>query len=142
MKPNTSPDWPALRALFPALKECAYFGWAATAPLSVRAADAMARHIAQVRDHGGLPWREWYQTYDAVRAETAKLIDELSPAQMLRIAQGNMLVCRFRFDDAMLWSLLADREGEGRPVEERSASRLHASILMSGNFEETLNERS
>jgi flagellar transcriptional activator FlhD len=77
-----------------------------------------------------------------ISAETAKLIDELSPAQMLRIAQGNMLVCRFRFDDAMLWSLLADREGEGRPVEERSASRLHASILMSGNFEETLNERS
>ena len=27
---------------------------------------------------------------------------------MMRIAQGNMLLCRFRFDDALLWQLLAD----------------------------------
>lgn len=73
--------------------------------------------------------------------EVADLLDQLSPAQLLRIAQGNMLICRFRFDDAMLWSLLADHgEGaEGGP--DRSASRLHAAILRSGKFEETLDER-
>ena len=74
--------------------------------------------------------------------EVADLLDQLSPAQMMRIAQGNMLLCRFRFDDAMLWSLLADH-GEGGQEEggERSASRLHAAILRSGRFEETLDER-
>ena len=74
--------------------------------------------------------------------EVADLLDQLSPAQMMRIAQGNMLLCRFRFDDAMLWSLLADH-GEGVQEEggERSASRLHAAILRSGRFEETLDER-
>jgi selenocysteine lyase/cysteine desulfurase len=73
MKTKTAPDWSALRALFPALKEYAYFGWAATAPLSTRAADTMTRHVAEMRDQGSLHWRDWYQTYDAVRAEAAKL---------------------------------------------------------------------
>ncbi len=73
MKTNLSPDWPALRALFPALKEYAYFGWAATAPLSTCAADAMTRHVAEMRDRGSLNWREWYQTYDAVRNEAAQM---------------------------------------------------------------------
>ena len=30
--------------------------------------------------------------------EVADLLDQLSPAQMMRIAQGNMLLCRFRFE--------------------------------------------
>ena len=73
-----------------------------------------------------------------VSEETAELIDQLSPAQMLRIAQGNMLICRFRFDDQMLWSLLADHGAAEDQREDRSATRLHAAILMSGNFQETL----
>jgi flagellar transcriptional activator FlhD len=73
--------------------------------------------------------------------ETAELVDQLSPAQMLRIAQGNMLICRFRFDDQMLWGLLADHGSTQDQREDRSASRLHAAILMSGNFQETLNDR-
>lgn len=74
--------------------------------------------------------------------EVADLLDQLSPAQMMRMAQGNMLLCRFRFDDALLWQLLADH-GEGTGTEEgseRSASRLHAAILRSGRYEETLDE--
>jgi flagellar transcriptional activator FlhD len=74
--------------------------------------------------------------------ETAELIDQLSPAQMLRIAQGNMLICRFRFDDQMLWSLLADHGAADDQREDRSATRLHAAILMSGNFQETMTESS
>lgn len=74
--------------------------------------------------------------------EVADLLDQLSPAQMMRIAQGNMLLCRFRFDDAMLWSLLADHGESGAKNDEhgRSASGLHAAILRSGRFEETLDE--
>ena len=75
-----------------------------------------------------------------ISEETAELVDQLSPAQMLRVAQGNMLICRFRFDDHMLWSLLADHGSDEDRREDRSASRLHAAILMSGNFQETLHE--
>ncbi|MGE0803429.1 MAG: flagellar transcriptional regulator FlhD [Lautropia sp.] len=76
-----------------------------------------------------------------VSEETADLIDQLSPAQMLKIAQGNMLICRFRFDDAMLWSLLSDHGGEPAQGQDRSAARLHAAILMSGKYQETLDEQ-
>jgi flagellar transcriptional activator FlhD len=75
-----------------------------------------------------------------ISEDTAELVDQLSPAQLLRVAQGNMLICRFRFDDQMLWSLLADHGSDEDQREDRSASRLHAAILMSGNFQETLNE--
>ena len=68
-------DWAAYRALFPALKKWAYFGWAATAPLSSRAAEAMQRQIAGARDEGGGAgaWKGWYETYEHVRREAAAL---------------------------------------------------------------------
>ena len=74
-----------------------------------------------------------------VSEETADIVDALSPSQMMKVAASNMLMCRFRFDDEMVWSLLTDH---GRPTadDERSSSatRLHASILMAGDFTETV----
>src|SRR4051812_25116852 len=43
-----------------------------------------------------------------VSAESAALLALLSPAQVLKIAAGNMLLCRFRVDDELVWSLLTD----------------------------------
>ncbi len=71
--------------------------------------------------------------------ELADLIGALSPAQLLKIAQSNMVICRFRFDDALMWSLLADHGESGPKREVRSSARLHAAILMAGNYAETLN---
>jgi cysteine desulfurase/selenocysteine lyase len=65
--------WRAGRALFPACAKWAYYAWAATAPLSVRAADAMQRQIAGVRDQGGAGWKQWYETYERLRVEAAAL---------------------------------------------------------------------
>jgi flagellar transcriptional activator FlhD len=70
--------------------------------------------------------------------EVASLIDALTSSQMIRIASGNTLMCRFRFDEALIWSLLGDHgraDGEG---EEKNASRLHASILMAGKYSEAV----
>jgi flagellar transcriptional activator FlhD len=63
----------------------------------------------------------------------ASIIEALTPSQMIKVASGNTLMCRFRFDEEMIWSLLADhgRRGEG---DDGNASRLHASILMAGKF--------
>jgi flagellar transcriptional activator FlhD len=36
---------------------------------------------------------------------TAGLITALTPAQMLKIASGSTLLCRFRMDDELVWSL-------------------------------------
>jgi flagellar transcriptional activator FlhD len=68
-----------------------------------------------------------------VSEETADLIGMLSPAQMMKIAAGNTLLCRFRMDDDIVWSLLTSH---GKAAANDSVSRLHASILMAGRHQE------
>ncbi|MEW6706720.1 MAG: flagellar transcriptional regulator FlhD [Pseudomonadota bacterium] len=68
-----------------------------------------------------------------VSEETAALIAALTPAQMMKIASGNTLLCRFRMDDDIVWSLLTSH---GKSAANESASRLHASILMAGRHQE------
>jgi flagellar transcriptional activator FlhD len=54
-----------------------------------------------------------------VSAESADLLALLSPAQVLKIATGNMLLCRFRVDDDLVWNLLTDH----RPPAPQFANR-------------------
>ncbi|WP_342618999.1 flagellar transcriptional regulator FlhD [Rhodoferax sp. GW822-FHT02A01] len=68
--------------------------------------------------------------------ESADMIGTLSPAQILKIASSNMLLCRFRMDDEVIWSLLTNHSVN--KVDNDSTTRLHASILMAGRFAETL----
>ncbi len=76
--------------------------------------------------------------------DAADLIAALSPAQILKTASSNMLLCRFRVDDDLVWNLLTDHglekplaSGEVR-ADTSAASRMHASILMAGRFAESL----
>ena len=68
-----------------------------------------------------------------VNEDTATLINTLTPAQMMKIAGGNTLLCRFRMDDDMVWSLLTSH---GKGAANDGVSRLHASILMAGRHQE------
>ena len=70
--------------------------------------------------------------------EVADIVADLGPGQLLKIASGNLLMCRFRFDEEMVWSLLADHGRRGSEREDASASRLHASILMAGKYSEAV----
>lgn len=58
--------------------------------------------------------------------EVAVLIADLTIAQMLRIAARNVLICRFRFDDEMVWNLLTDHGSQA------ATKSVHAAILMAG----------
>ena len=73
-----------------------------------------------------------------VSEDVAAILEALSPTQMIKIASGNTLMCRFRFDDEMVWSLLTDHARGESEDGERSASRLHASILMAGRIAEAV----
>jgi flagellar transcriptional activator FlhD len=73
-----------------------------------------------------------------ISEEVASIIEALTPSQMIKVASGNTLMCRFRFDEEMIWSLLTDSGSRGADREEGSASRLHASILMAGKFSEAV----
>ena len=68
-----------------------------------------------------------------ISEETADLIGLLSPAQMMKIASGNTLLCRMRVDDDMVWGLLTNH---GKGAANDSVSRLHANILMAGRHQE------
>ena len=68
--------------------------------------------------------------------EAAELIISLSPAQILKIASSNMLLCRFRVDDDIVWNLLTNH-GVSK-VDNDATTKLHASILMAGRFAETM----
>jgi flagellar transcriptional activator FlhD len=68
--------------------------------------------------------------------EAADLLGALSTAQILKIASGNMLLCRFRVDDEMVWSLLTNHTVN--KVDNDATTKLHASILMAGRFAEAM----
>ena len=60
--------------------------------------------------------------------EVADVVEGLTPAQILKIAASNMVMCRFRFDDQVVWNLLTSH---GR---DKEVSGVHAAILMSGQL--------
>lgn len=71
-----------------------------------------------------------------ISEESADLIATLSPVQISKIASSSMLLCRFRMDDEVVWSLLTNQTT--RKVDNDATSRLHASILMAGRFAEAM----
>ena len=68
-----------------------------------------------------------------ISEDTAAMISLLTPAQMMKIAAGNTLLCKFRMDDELVWGLLTSH---GKSSANDSVSRLHASILMAGRHQE------
>jgi len=68
--------------------------------------------------------------------ESADLLAALSPAQMVRIASSPMLLCRFRMDDEVVWSLLTNHGV--RKVDNDATARLHASIVLASRHAEAV----
>jgi flagellar transcriptional activator FlhD len=64
--------------------------------------------------------------------EIANVIERLTAGQILKIAASNMLICRFRFDDQMVWDLLTSHG------KERSVGGVHAAIPMSNQLAEAV----
>ena len=67
-----------------------------------------------------------------ISEDTAEMIGALSPAQIMRIAASNTLLCRMRVDDDLVWSLLTNHGKTGND----SVTRLHANILMAGRYQD------
>src|SRR5690349_10553818 len=67
-----------------------------------------------------------------ISEEVADILAGLSTAQILKIAATNMLMCRFRFDDEIVWNLLTRSNKE----RERGIGGVHAAILMAAPLAE------
>lgn len=62
--------------------------------------------------------------------EVATTIESLTSTQLLKLSAGNMLMCRFRFEDERVWSLLSSH------CKDRAVGAgIHASILMAGHLQ-------
>jgi flagellar transcriptional activator FlhD len=61
-----------------------------------------------------------------ISEEMAELIADLSPAQLIKMAASNMLLCGFRFDEKLLLNMITDYN------KDRMMSQAHTAILMAG----------
>jgi flagellar transcriptional activator FlhD len=61
-----------------------------------------------------------------ISEEMAEMIDGLSPAQLLKMASSNKLLCGFRFDEKLLLNMITDYN------KDRLMSQAHTAILMAG----------
>lgn len=64
--------------------------------------------------------------------ELADLIAGLTPAQLLKMASSNLLLCRFRFDERLLLNMITDYN------KDRMMSQAHTAILTSAQPVEQL----
>lgn len=53
------------------------------------------------------------------------MLSSLSPAQVIKMAVSNMLLCRFRFDEQLLLNMVTDYN------KDKLMSKAHTAILMS-----------
>ena len=60
-----------------------------------------------------------------ISRDMVEAIGNLTPAQIVKMAASNMLLCRFRFDENLLLNLVSDYS------RDRMMSQTHAAILMS-----------
>jgi flagellar transcriptional activator FlhD len=68
-----------------------------------------------------------------VSEEVANIVDTLSPSQLMKIAGANQLICRFRFDDDMVWNLLTSHS-KAKAAGTGAVAGLHANIVMAGQI--------
>jgi len=61
-----------------------------------------------------------------ISEEMVELLAGLSPAQLLKMAASNILLCSFRFDEKLLLNMITDYN------KDRMMSQAHTAILMAG----------
>ena len=69
-----------------------------------------------------------------VSEEVASIIDQLTPAQLMKTASSNQLILRFRFDDDMVWNLLTSHSKSKSTAAGAAVAGLHANIVMAGQL--------
>lgn len=69
--------------------------------------------------------------------EAADILAALSTAQVLKLASRNTLLCSFRVDDELVWSLLTSHNTPRKSSSE-ATNALHANILMASRVSEVL----
>ena len=72
-----------------------------------------------------------------INEEAADILGSLSAAQVMKLASRNSLLCSFRVDDSLVWSLLTNHNTPNK-VGNEATNTLHANILMASRVAEVL----
>jgi len=72
-----------------------------------------------------------------INEDAADILASLSAAQILKLASRNTLLCSFRVDDDLVWSLLTNHNTPRKTASE-AANAMHANILMASRMSEVL----
>ncbi len=67
-----------------------------------------------------------------INEDVANIIERLTSSQLLRMADTNILLCRFRFDNNLIAEMLSNHN------KDRVLSQSHASIIISSLPAETI----
>lgn len=62
-----------------------------------------------------------------ISKDIADILGVLTPSQILKLSNSNMMLCRIRFDDNLVFGMLANYSGK-----EKTMSQSHVAILMTG----------
>ena len=68
--------------------------------------------------------------------EACDILGALSAAQVLKLSSRNTLLCSFRVDDELEWSLLTNHSSN--KIGNDATNTLHANILMASRVSEVL----
>jgi flagellar transcriptional activator FlhD len=68
-----------------------------------------------------------------ISKDIADILAVLTPSQILKLSNSNMMLCRIRFDDNLVFGMLANYGGK-----EKTMSQSHAAILMAGQSVEEI----
>ena len=69
--------------------------------------------------------------------EAADILAALSTGQVLKLASRNTLLCSFRVDDELVWSLLTSHNTPNK-VGNEATNTLHVNILMASRVAEVI----
>jgi flagellar transcriptional activator FlhD len=61
-----------------------------------------------------------------INKDTADILAVLTPGQILKLSSSNMVLCRMRFDDSLVFGLLANYS------KDKTMAQSHATILLAG----------
>ena len=61
-----------------------------------------------------------------ISRDIADILEVLTPGQILKLSNSNMMLCRIRFDDNLVFGMLANYS------KDKAMAQSHAAILMAG----------
>jgi flagellar transcriptional activator FlhD len=61
-----------------------------------------------------------------IRKDIAEILEVLTPGQILKLSNSNMMLCRIRFDDSLIFGMLANYS------KGKTMAQSHATILLAG----------